>query len=104
MCAKGRNGQVEVLPDRVRITRHGVLAFLSHGAIGARDVPFGHVDSTALRLPTSSQGGAFSVIVKGRGRPTHLLKDPFTVLFSAPQQHSFEFVKNVIDEKLRSNG
>jgi len=48
----GLNGQIEVLEDRIVISRKGVFGFLTQGLKGDKTIPFASI--TAVQFKTAS--------------------------------------------------
>lgn len=57
MKAKGNNGQVELHRNKIKITRDGVLAKLSHGFKGSKEIPLESITSIQLKEPGAVSAG-----------------------------------------------
>ena len=45
MIAKGVNGQVEIVGTKIVISRKGVMAFMTHGFKGDKEILISHISS-----------------------------------------------------------
>jgi len=57
MVAEGNNGQVELYEDKIAITRKGILAKVSHGFKGSKEIPVESITSIQLKEPGKLTAG-----------------------------------------------
>ena len=104
MEAKGNNGQLELLADRLRIRRQGFLAFLCHGYKGDKEILLGHISSIQFKKVGGAANGyiqfAFVGGQEAKGGAFQAASDENSVMFTEPQQPAFERIKAAIDERI----
>lgn len=98
--AKGINGQVNIVDDRVVITRKGFLANPAFNR-GTLEIPIQSITSIELKEPSFLTGGGFLQILYA-GCPAPLppqqrAQDPNIVLFTKSSLPDFLELKNEID-------
>lgn len=111
--ALGTNGQLELLQDRVRITRDGFAAFLLHGPLkGAREILISQVsaiefqDAGALLsgyIRFSHLGGTQPLVVEPYylfGKAQAIANDENAVSFRQSEQGAFEAIKRAIEQRM----
>ncbi len=92
MRANGLGGHVELLTDRVRITRHGLRAFLGHGFRGNREVLLADLSSIAFKDAGTTNGYIkFACCAGGAGSPDcgTAESDELVLGFTAAQAEPF---------------
>jgi len=99
--AIGHSGHVQVLGDRVRILRPGVMAGLSGN--GDRELPFDQIQQVEFRDAGRHVNGWVRFVAKG-DRPTpistsHLVMDPYTVFFTYSQESDFKAVVAEVERR-----
>lgn len=102
--AKGVNGQIELLDDRIRIRRGGILGFMNYGFKGVKEIPLSQITAVEFKaagrmfsgyIQFSYMGGAQS-----KGGILDAARDENTVMFKQSQQEEFERMRMEI-ERLR---
>jgi len=101
--AKGRNGQVELYPEKIAITRKGIVAKLSHWGSGRKELRFD--DITGIQF--KSAGWAFNGYIQfgqsgyseSDGGSLEAANDENSVTFSRGQEADFEELKERIDQR-----
>ena len=106
MLAKGKNGQVEIVGDRVRISRKGALGFMTQGFKGEKEIAITDVSSIQFKTAGWATRGyiqfAFTGGTENKRGLLSAASDENTVMFNKKQQPEFENVKQEI-ETLRSS-
>lgn len=99
--AKGVNGQLTVMPDRIIISRKGMLGFMTQGLKGDKEIPLANITAIQMKQPGLTRGYIqFSIHggIENRGGVFDATKDENTVMFSAGQRKDFEQAKTLIDQ------
>jgi hypothetical protein len=103
LTVKGRNGQLELLNDRVRICRQGSLALLLQGAKGNKDIFYSDITSVQFKLPGMMVGYiqfTFSGGMESKKGVFDATADENTVTFTPAHKKDFEFAKGEIDRRI----
>lgn len=103
--AKGINGQLEVLADRVRITRKGLLGAMGHGLGGGKEIQISRISAIQMKDAGLLNGHIQFSFAGGREAKTGLLeaaKDENAITFKRSQQAQFQEAKRVIEERMRA--
>jgi hypothetical protein len=103
-AASGVNGQVELLNDRVRIRRAGLVAVLSQGLKGDKEILLSSITSIMFK----KAGWAFNGYIRfhfmggaeGRGGILRATRDENTIMFNSFQQKPFEALKIAIEQRM----
>jgi len=99
--AKGRNGQVELYPSKIAITRRGIIATLTHLGSGRKEIQLDDVSSVQLKSAGVVNGyiqfGQTGYSESGGGS-VDAANDENSVTFTSKQQHQFEELKSRIDQ------
>ena len=102
--AKGVNGQVELSANKITIKRKGVMARLSQGMKGDKDIFIKHITSIQFKKATNLTNGYLQFSIMGgsevKGGLTQAASDENTVMFKKSQQHRFEQLKAMIENKI----
>ena len=104
MLVTGMNGQVELLDDRVRITRKGFIAFQFHPWGGAKEILLSEITAIKFRNATWSARGFIQFIYPGGHEVKGYSKtvaDENVVMFAARDNPGFSQLRDAIDEKRR---
>ncbi|MFN3657397.1 MAG: zinc ribbon domain-containing protein [Pseudolabrys sp.] len=88
----GNNGQVEVLEDRLIITRKGLIGFLTQGFKGEKTIPFSSISAVQFREPGAIVLGYIQFSIMGAPESSNPATDENTVNFTNGRQHQ-DFVK-----------
>jgi len=105
MKAKGIDGQLELLETKIRIKRKGIVAFLSHGLKGDKEILIKHISSIQFKKAGVFNGYIqFSFVggLEAKGGIIQAAGDENTIMFTEKQQPSFEKIKEAIEEKINS--
>lgn len=95
--AKGTDGQVELLPNRVRIRRKGF--FWAMGKGGDKEIPYRQLAS--LKFKSGFTGGyIYFVLVGQEDNQGYLRPREYEVLFDAGQREQFEEIKRAIEQRM----
>lgn len=99
--AKGVNGQLTVTPERIIISRKGMLGFMTQGLKGDKEIPLANITAVQMKRPGLGTNGylQFSILggVEARGGLFDATKDENTVMFSRGQQQAFQYAKELIE-------
>ena len=103
VSAKGVNGQIELLQDRVRIKRKGGMAVLTQGLKGDKEIQLASISSIQLRAPGSFTNGyiqfAFHGGQEAKGALFQATSDENSVMFSSAQFVDFQKMKQSIEQQ-----
>lgn len=105
--AKGINGQVTLLEDRVRIERKGALSFVSFGFRGTKEILISEISSIEYRNAGSVLSGYILFLYRG-GRDVKssafgndsITNNENAVMFVMGAQASFDTLRGMLDEKM----
>jgi hypothetical protein len=103
LTVKGRNGQLELLNDRIRICRQGSLALFLQGAKGNKDIFYSDITSVQFKLPGMTVGYiqfTFSGGQESKKGVFNATTDENTVTFTPAHKQDFEFAKGEIDRRI----
>lgn len=104
MLAEGVNGQVELLEDRVRITRRGFMAFGAHPWGGAKEILLSEITAIKFRHVTWTASGFIQFMYPG-GQETKgfhkTVADENAVMFWRRHEPDFIELKDAINKKRR---
>ncbi|BAU27591.1 uncharacterized protein DUF4429 [Aneurinibacillus soli] len=104
MEALGVNGQIEVTQNKVIIKRKGMLAKMTQGLKGDKEILIKQITSIQFKAPGTFTNGymqfAFSGGSENKGGLFDATKDENTVMFNKKQQPDFEKIKALIEEKM----
>ena len=102
MTAKGVGGRLELLQDRIRIRRKGLLGFMVHGLKGDKDILLSKIGSIQFRKPGLFSNGYIQFSLAGgneaKGGIFDAAFDENTVMFKARQQQAFIDIKEAIEQ------
>jgi hypothetical protein len=103
---KGHNGQIELYGNKVCIRRKGVLAFLTQGLKGDKEIMISSISSIQFKKASAWTNGyiQFSFIggQEAKGGIRQATKDENTVMFTAEQQPDFERIKAEIENRIQA--
>jgi len=106
--AKGVNGQLELLENKIRIKRKGFRALATQGLRGDKEIFIKQISSIQFKkagaltngfiqfsfLGGSEHKGSFLSLSQG------IVRDENTILFTKKQQKNFEEIKEAIETKM----
>ncbi len=101
--AKGRNGQLQLLPTKVRIIRKGAWALALQGVQGDKEIYLDQISSIQFKKAGLSVGYLRFVFLGGQETKTGIrntMKDENTVAFVQKHEAEFEAIKQAIEEKM----
>ncbi|MYC29708.1 MAG: hypothetical protein F4X65_06420 [Chloroflexi bacterium] len=105
--ARGMNGQVALLEDRVRLERKGRWAFVTHGVRGAREILISEISSVEYRDAGSLVNGYILFIFRGgRDSRSSILGDDAighnenAVVFERKSQPAFDTLREMLNHRL----
>ncbi len=101
ITADGVNGQVEIIGDKLKISRKGVLAFLSQGMKGDKEILISQISSVQFKKAGRLTNGyiqfAFVGGQESKGGLFDSTRDENSVMFNNKQQPVFEELKDHLD-------
>ncbi len=104
VLAEGVNGQVELLEDRVRITRRGFLAFGAHPWAGGKEILLSEITAVKFKRATWIASGFIQFMYPG-GRETKgfhkTVADENAVMFWPHRNDEFIRLRKAIDTRRR---
>jgi hypothetical protein len=99
----GLNGQLELLEDRVRITRQGSLSSVTHGGREDKEILLALITAVEFSGPRGLTPGFIRVLYRGgqeAQRPgLKALVDENTVTFTAKQKPGFEAMREAMEQQ-----
>src|SRR6056297_1311375 len=102
--AKGVNGQLELLKNKIVIKRKGSLSFLTQGLKGNKEIQIKQISSIQLKSAGALTNGyiQFSFIggQETKGGIFNATRDENSIMFKSKQEENFIEIKNMIEEKL----
>jgi hypothetical protein len=106
-AAKGINGIIELLPDRIRIRRKGFGALILHGLKGEKEILVSQISAIQLKKASMWTNGYIQFSFLGGQESKKGLfdatKDENTVMFNTKQQNGFLLLKERLDQRLVSS-
>lgn len=104
LTVKGRNGQLELLEERIRICRKGAWAFISQGFKGSKEIRYADITAVQFKQPDRLTVGyiqfTFSGSLENKKGIFSATSDENTILFTSKHQKDFEFAKGEIDRRI----
>ena len=104
--AKGHNGQIELYRNKVCIRRKGVLAFLTQGLKGDKEIMISSISSIQFKKASAWTNGyiQFSFIggQEAKGGILQATEDENTVMFTTEQQLAFERIKAEVEKRIQA--
>lgn len=104
MSAKGVNGQIELLQNKIRIKREGLVALMGHGLKGNKEILVSQISSIQFRAPGMMTNGYIQFAFVGgreaKGGIMEATKDENTVMFRTSQLEAFQQLKAAIEERM----
>lgn len=104
MSAEGVNGQLTLLDGRIRISRTGVLAFLTQGLKGDKEIQLSSIFSIQWKAAGVLTRGyiqfAFYGGAEAKGGLWQATEDENSILFTSGQQPEFEAIRDEIQRRL----
>jgi len=104
MEAKGLNGQIAVLSDKIRIKRKGVLSFLTQGLKGEKGILISQISSIQFRQAGLVANGyiqfAFVGGQEAKGGLFEATQDENSVMFNYWQKEAFNSLRAAIEQRM----
>lgn len=102
--AKGVNGQLELLENKLVIRRKGAISFITQGLKGDKEIQIKQISSIQLKSPSFVTNGYIQFGFLGgqetKGGLFNATKDENTIMFNKKQEDDFLEIKKIIEEKL----
>jgi len=106
LSAKGVNGQLDLLDDRIRISRKGILAILSQRLKGEKEILLSQISSIQFKAAGLMTNGFIQFAFVGgqetKGGLFNATQDENPVMLNKGQQPQFEAMNSVINERRKS--
>src|SRR6266446_740362 len=106
LTAKGHNGQIELWADKIIIRRQGLLAFMTQGLKGDKEILTKQISSVQFKPAGTFFNGyiqfGFLGGLEAKGGIMQATQDENTVMFKQSQQTDFEKLKRALDESRSS--
>jgi Short C-terminal domain/Domain of unknown function (DUF4429) len=102
--ARGRNGQLQLFPNKVRIIRKGAWALALQGVKGDKDIYIDQISSIQFKNPGVTVGYIQFSFLGGQETKSGIrdaMKDENTVAFLPKQRPAFEAIKQAVEQKMR---
>lgn len=100
--AKGVNGQLELLKNKIIIKRKGSLSFLTQGLKGDKEIQIKQISSIQLKSAGKLTNGyiQFSFIggQETKGGMFNATRDENSIMFKSKQEKKFVEIKNMIEK------
>jgi len=97
--AKGMNGVLILMSDRVVIDRPGILNFFKYGSGAKREIPLNAISEVVFQPATMFSMGTIELVRSGRASDDRKLQNKASVLkFKKIQNQQFENMKEKIFE------
>jgi predicted Zn-dependent peptidase len=104
MEVHGVNGQIQLLEDRIRISRKGFMGLMTQGLKGDKDILIAHISSIQFKKAGFFWNGyiqfAFLGGQESKSGLFDAVQDENTVVFDTGQQQSFDALKGAIEQKM----
>lgn len=102
--AEGVGGSIELYDHKVVIRRKGVMAFMTHGLAGDKEILVAQISSIQLKKANFLTNGYIQFAFLG-GQETKngiwdATQDENTVMFKQNQQDAVEAIKSAIEQRL----
>lgn len=106
MGAKGENGRLELLEDKVRIRRKGLGSW---GLGGDKNIPVEQISSVQFRNAGLAHGGYIRFVLGGQDAPREMgglkaARDVDAVVFNTFQKKPFEAIRQAIQRRIDERG
>ena len=104
MKVDGHNGQLELCDNKIRITRKGFVALVTHGLKESKEILTEHILDIQFRKASLLTNGYIHFAISGgKGKKIGFLQaehDEDTIIFTIKQQPEFEKIKDILDMKI----
>jgi hypothetical protein len=104
LIAKGVNGQLALVENRVRISRKGFLGFMTQGHKGDKEILIASINAIQFKRAGAITSGYIQFSFPGgsenKGGLFDATKDENTVMFKSSQQRAFEIIKQAIENRI----
>jgi hypothetical protein len=106
MSAKGVNGQLELLEGRIRISRKGVLGFLTQGLKGDKEINISSISSIQWKKAGAFTNGyiqfAFHGGAEAKGGLFQATQDENSIMFTKAQEAEFEKIRDEVHRRVNA--
>lgn len=106
MEANGHNGQLELTDSVLRIKRKGILAFMSQGIKGDKEILVSQISSIQFKKANAFVNGYIQVAFVGgqeaKGGIFQGVNDENSVMFRVGQQPAFEALRDELQRRIYS--
>ena len=106
MEANGHNGQLELTESVLRIKRNGILAFMTQGMKGDKEILISHVSSIQFKKANAFLNGYIQFAFVGgheaKGGIFQGVQDENSVMFRVGQQPAFEALRDELQRRISS--
>lgn len=107
MTVKGHNGQIELHQHKIKIVRKGVLAFMTQGLKGDKEIQIKQISSIQFKKAGMMFNGyiqfAFLGGTEAKGALLQATQDENTVVFTHKQLPEFEKLKSEIEKRMNAS-
>lgn len=106
MSVKGIAGEIELLRDRIRIKRKGVMSLVLQGLKGDKEISISQISAIQLKKVGFTNGYIQFSFIGGQENKSGIFsatQDENTVMFNAKQQNDFLILKERIDQIVASS-
>jgi Short C-terminal domain/Domain of unknown function (DUF4429) len=101
--AKGVNGQLQLLPAKLRIKRGGLMALATQGIKGDKEIYIDQISSIQLKRAGMANGYIQFSFLGGQETKSGIMDathDENTVMFTKRHQPAFEAIKQAVEQQL----
>ena len=101
--AKGVNGQLELLENKIKIKRKGLRSLMTQGLKGDKEIIIKQISSIQFKNAGLTNGYiqfAFLGGKEAKGGIVQAIQDENTIMFSKAQQSDFEEIKSLIEKRM----
>lgn len=104
MEAKGVNGRLELVGDKIRIIRKGAMSFITQGLKGNKDIQIKQISSIQFKAAGMLTDGYIQFGFLGgresKGSWFAAITDENTITFNKKQQIKFEEIKSEVEKMI----
>jgi hypothetical protein len=107
LAVKGVNGQIQLFRDRVEITRHGALGFLTQGHKGAKSIFIRQISSVQFKDAGLATNGYIQFAFMGgqetKGGLFNATQDENSVMFNRSQRKAFTDLRDEVTRRISAS-
>ena len=93
---EGLDGQIELLPDRIVISREGLWNAIKYGFNSRREIPLGAISEVMFRGGSALRFGEIEFVRSGRSTDEKKSSKQSTVRFGKVKNQEFEVFKEKV--------